>query len=328
MQKHNDDTIRTSGHSSLEKYTSHFIEMFVCERWVGDRTKTATCWPPPQFLYLEQHFFLVLLGCSIGGPEGPLALCWVLVLSTASFLQLIWTPCRRGYIIIWRPPISCERHIFTQFNPSTVKVIPSYLRPDAPVFNIHRIHSTCGHVDISAITLLILSLSGCSCLNILWYTAPVDMMPFRWSHRSYPSICQQHPTYSHRQVTLIYYNNGDAVKPFYSYSSHGSHVYWDSLYNHQYWDSLYNHIYGDSLYNLVYWDSLYNHIYGDSLYNHVYRDSLYNHIYGDSLYNLVYWDSLYNHIYGDSLYNHVYRDSLYNHIYGDSLHNHIYGDTI
>ena len=71
-------------------------------------------------------------------------------------------------------------------------------------FDIHRIHSTCGHGDISAITLLILSLSGCSCLSILWYTAPVDMMTFRWSHRSYQSICQQHPPYSHPKVTLIY----------------------------------------------------------------------------------------------------------------------------
>ena len=34
-------------------------------------------------------------------------------------------------------------------------------------FNIHRINSTCGHGDISAITLLILSLSGCSCLHPL-----------------------------------------------------------------------------------------------------------------------------------------------------------------
>ena len=87
----------------------------------------------------------------------------------------------------------------------TVLVIFRYLRPDAPVFNIHRIHSTCGNGDISAITLLILSLSGCSCLNILWYTAPVDMMTFWWSHQSYKSICQQHPPYSHPQVTLIYY---------------------------------------------------------------------------------------------------------------------------
>ena len=72
-------------------------------------------------------------------------------------------------------------------------------------FNIHRIHSTCEHGDISAITLFMLSLSGCSCLNI-WYTVPVDMMTFRWSRRSYRSICQQHPPYSHPQVTLIYYN--------------------------------------------------------------------------------------------------------------------------
>ena len=87
----------------------------------------------------------------------------------------------------------------------TVQVIFRYLRPDAPVLNIHRIHSNCGHGDISAITLLILSLSGCSCVNILWYRAPVDMMIFRWSHQSYQSICQQHPTYSYPQVTLIYY---------------------------------------------------------------------------------------------------------------------------
>ena len=72
-------------------------------------------------------------------------------------------------------------------------------------FNIHRIHCTCGHGDISAITLLILSLSGCRCLNINWYTAPVDMVTFRWSHRSYQSVCQQYPPYSYPQVTLIYY---------------------------------------------------------------------------------------------------------------------------
>ena len=87
----------------------------------------------------------------------------------------------------------------------TVQMISRYLRPDEPVFNINRIHNACGHDDISAITLLILSLSGCSCLNILWYTVPVDMMTFRWSHRSYQSVCQQHPPYSHPQVTSVYY---------------------------------------------------------------------------------------------------------------------------
>ena len=32
MQNHNDDTKKTSEDSSLEKYTSHFIERVVCER--------------------------------------------------------------------------------------------------------------------------------------------------------------------------------------------------------------------------------------------------------------------------------------------------------
>ena len=103
----------------------------------------------------------------------------------------------------------CERtHLPLSPNSTTptVQVIFRYLRPDAPVFNIHRIHSISVYGDISAITLLILSLSGCSCVNILWYTAPVDMMTFWWSHRSYQSICQQHPPNSHPQVTLIYYN--------------------------------------------------------------------------------------------------------------------------
>ena len=46
MQKHN-DAMKTSGHSSLEKYTSHFIwkgsngllKVLLCERWVGDWTE-------------------------------------------------------------------------------------------------------------------------------------------------------------------------------------------------------------------------------------------------------------------------------------------------
>ena len=53
---------------------------------------------------------------------GP-SLCWDMVLIPASSLQLIRISCRRGYIIIWRPPIFCERHICTQFNPPIVKVI-------------------------------------------------------------------------------------------------------------------------------------------------------------------------------------------------------------
>ena len=67
----------------------------------------------------------LLSNCSIGSPEGPL--CWVLVLSTASYLQLTWTFCHRGYIIIWRPLFFLRASQFrTQFNPSTVNVISWY----------------------------------------------------------------------------------------------------------------------------------------------------------------------------------------------------------
>ena len=66
------------------------------------------------------------------GPEGPL--CWVLVLSTASYLQLIWTSCRLGYIIIWRPPIYYERHNFAlNSTPRQSRLYPDIPRPDAPV---------------------------------------------------------------------------------------------------------------------------------------------------------------------------------------------------
>ena len=37
------------------------------------------------------------------------------------------------YLIVWHPPASCERHIRTKFNPSTVKVISWYLRSDVPL---------------------------------------------------------------------------------------------------------------------------------------------------------------------------------------------------
>ena len=59
---------------------------------------------------------------SFEGPEGPL--CWVLVLSTASYLQLTRTSCALSYIIILRPLNSTCRQS---------RLFPWYLWPDAPV---------------------------------------------------------------------------------------------------------------------------------------------------------------------------------------------------
>ena len=63
------------------------------------------------------------------GPEG--SLCWVLAFSAASCLQLVWSPTDRiswalSYIIVQHPPSSCGRHKLHSFNPSTVKVIRCY----------------------------------------------------------------------------------------------------------------------------------------------------------------------------------------------------------
>ena len=55
------------------------------------------------------------------------------IFSPKLWLQLTEFPVAPGYIIVWHPPASCGRHICTQLNPSTVKVIPWYLQPDSPV---------------------------------------------------------------------------------------------------------------------------------------------------------------------------------------------------
>ena len=108
----------------LVNSTSLFIERIVCEvSWRLNRT--AAYWPPNSSGYHSLSFpFSWDAQLAARGPS----LCWNMVLIPASSVQLIWISCRRGYIIIWRSPTSCERHICTHFNPSTIKVIP--LSPD------------------------------------------------------------------------------------------------------------------------------------------------------------------------------------------------------
>ena len=140
MQKHNDDTIKTSGHSSLKKYTSHFIwkgskgllKVLLCERWVGDWRELQHIDP---LSYGHNSVSFPFSWAAQPGAWGP-SLCWDMSLVPVSSLQLIWTSCRRGYIIIWRPPTSCERHNFelkSTPRQSRSPLISWYLRPDAPV---------------------------------------------------------------------------------------------------------------------------------------------------------------------------------------------------
>ena len=118
-------------------YLSHFMwkgyERVMCERWVGDWTETATYWPPvPLSLAALLSRSAVLL--NRGSWRPPSAGSWFSLPRTATnWLQLTELPVTLGYIIVWCPPASCERHICTQFNLSTVKVISWYLRLDTPV---------------------------------------------------------------------------------------------------------------------------------------------------------------------------------------------------
>ena len=90
----------TNEHTSLEKiYFSHFIrnvcervEKGLCVRGELETEQTATYWPPVPL------FLAALLSRSAGphnqGSWGPIALYWVLVISTASYVQLTEPVCR------------------------------------------------------------------------------------------------------------------------------------------------------------------------------------------------------------------------------------------
>ena len=79
-----------------DEWTQFFWKTYLSLYWKGcvwevswRLNRTATYWPPPTLLAIT-----VFLSRSLG------------LIIPASSLQLIWTSCRRGYIIIWRPPTS------------------------------------------------------------------------------------------------------------------------------------------------------------------------------------------------------------------------------
>ena len=140
--RHNKD----EQHSSLEKYTSHFIERVVCERELKteQNCNTLTLTPMATTAFLSRSPGLLTRGpgvpaslghvphssifsptclnfnCSIGGLRAPLL--------GAGFLYRIlsptdWTSCALSYIIVRHPPSCCGRHKSQSFNPSTVMAI-------------------------------------------------------------------------------------------------------------------------------------------------------------------------------------------------------------
>ena len=131
-----------NGHSSLEKYTSHTLFEMVAKglqkgyvwevSWRLNRdcnilTSSSSVFSCTSFLFC----YAVQLGALRAQPSTESWFSLPQIATTDS--KLTELPVAPGYITVWRPPASCGCHICTQFNPSTVKVIPWYLQPDAPV---------------------------------------------------------------------------------------------------------------------------------------------------------------------------------------------------
>ena len=126
-------------HSSLEKYTSHTLFERVTKGlrkgYVWEMSwrlyKTATYWP----------LTILAIAALLSHPavllnRGPGSHCWIWfsLLRTATIdSKLTRTSCSTRLYNCLTFTCSSEGRIWTQFNPSTVKVIPWYLRPDAPV---------------------------------------------------------------------------------------------------------------------------------------------------------------------------------------------------
>ena len=135
-------TIMTNEHASFEKYTSHTLfEMvalglrkgYVWElSWRLNRVcKILT----PSSSFFSSTSFSFCWAAQQGALRSqPSAESWLSLPRTATTdSKLTELPVALGYIIVWHPPASYGRHICTEFNPSTVKAIPWYLRPDGTV---------------------------------------------------------------------------------------------------------------------------------------------------------------------------------------------------
>ena len=124
MQNHNDDTIKMSGHSSLEKYTSHFIERVVCERELETEQRLQHIDP---YSYGHNSVSFLFSWVAQPGARGPSSL-----LDLELWLQALNSNCSElpvtGLYNNLTPTYFLWMSQFhTQFNPSTVKVAPDLL---------------------------------------------------------------------------------------------------------------------------------------------------------------------------------------------------------
>ena len=125
----------TNEHTSLEKYTSHTLFVRVtkglCVRGELETEQTATYWSPvPLSLAAPLSHSAGLLN---RGSWGPITLCWMLVLSTASHLQLTESGCGPGlYNCLTSTCFLWTSHLHP-IQPAHSQGYTLISRPDAPV---------------------------------------------------------------------------------------------------------------------------------------------------------------------------------------------------
>ena len=134
MRKHSQHNNDERTRFFRKKYTSHFIrkgcERVLYGRWFGDWTN-CNILSPSSFVFCSTSFSFCWAAQSRAlRAHSPLlgAGSNYSILSRTNWLQLTEPVCGSGLYNCLCPPASCGRHICTQFNPSTVKVIPWYLR--------------------------------------------------------------------------------------------------------------------------------------------------------------------------------------------------------
>ena len=143
MQKHNDDTIQTCGHSSLEKYTYHFIwkgskgllKVLLCEGWTEQNCNILI-----HTLMAITAFFSRSSGLlNRGARAQPL---WVLVLSTASYLKLV---CSNWLNLPWTELYDCSMPTFFLWASQIALIQPVHGQGYILIF-LDRMHLLFTHV--------------------------------------------------------------------------------------------------------------------------------------------------------------------------------------
>ena len=132
----------TNEHTSLEKYTSHTLFERVAKGlrkgyvWELSWRLSRLQHNDPKFLCFSSTSFSFYWAAQSGVLRAQPSLgagSHNSILSPTNWLQLTEPVCGTGLYICLTATCFLWAHICTQFNPSKVKVIPWYLRPDAPV---------------------------------------------------------------------------------------------------------------------------------------------------------------------------------------------------